>query len=275
LDLRYRDYRPDRSAGWTTLIVHGVAEHGGRYDHVSRWLLQRGVRVIVPDLRGHGRSGGVRTDVRTFQDYVDDLVSLRNQLSIDPAKLLVLGHSMGGLIACRYAQMEPRGLGALALSSPLLKLSRRINPAVLALGTICNVVAPTTRFSTKIRHGQMTHDANFIDRRRSDPFLQRSITARWFFRMQTALRLVHEQASRIRVPVKIIQGAADKTVDPHGASELMNVLPGHSNDLQFLPEHLHELLNEADWEVTLKSYFDWAVNELIHKPERRQARPTG
>ncbi|QDV29639.1 Phospholipase YtpA [Planctopirus ephydatiae] len=275
VDLRYRDYRPDRSAGWTTLIVHGVAEHGGRYDHVSRWLLQRGVRVIVPDLRGHGRSGGVRTFVKHFSQYIDDLVLLRKSLDLDPQRLMVLGHSMGGLVATRYAQLEPRGLAVLALSSPLLKIQQQISPLTLAMGAICNILAPATRFPTKFRHGQMTKDPLALARRQSDPFLLKSITARWFFSMKSALQQVHREASDIRVPVKILQGADDRTVHPSGAQEFLNELsPGLTAELQYLPQHLHEILQESDWEASLKSLYDFG-NEQIAQPSLRHIRPTG
>lgn len=256
------------------MIVHGVAEHGGRYDHISRWLLQRGVRVIVPDLRGHGRSGGIRTDVRSFQDYVQDLIVLRKELSIDPQKMLLMGHSMGGLIACRYAETEPRGLGALALSCPLLKMSQRIHPLVYAMGVACWYLAPTTRFKTKFRHEEMARDTRFVRCRSLDPFLQRSLTARWYFAAQQALRQVYQDVRQIRVPVKILQGADDRVVDPQGAIDFHAALMGPFHEVGFLPGHLHEILNEVDWETVTKSYFDWAVHELFRKSERNHMRPT-
>jgi alpha-beta hydrolase superfamily lysophospholipase len=96
----------------TLLISHGASEHGERYRHIAEFFAGQGWNVVVGDHRGHGRSTGVPTHVRSFGHYargpgIDSLATL----VLNPRSTAVLGHSMGGLVAVRHAQMFPRANG--------------------------------------------------------------------------------------------------------------------------------------------------------------------
>lgn len=101
------------------VIVHGYCEHRGRYRETAAQLAGCGYRVVVGDLRGHGESGGKRAYVQRFQEYEVDLQAMLDQAGAqDGRPPLLVGHSMGGLIALRYMIDRPGQVRALALSSP-------------------------------------------------------------------------------------------------------------------------------------------------------------
>jgi alpha-beta hydrolase superfamily lysophospholipase len=104
------------------VIAHGYAEHIGRYDHVAATLGEHGAAVYGPDHLGHGRSDGERALITDFDPVVDDLHLLveRARTEHPGLPLVLVGHSMGGLIATRYAQRHRDGLAGLVLSAPLL-----------------------------------------------------------------------------------------------------------------------------------------------------------
>ncbi|MBC8289859.1 MAG: alpha/beta fold hydrolase, partial [Planctomycetes bacterium] len=106
----------------TLLIVHGTSEHGGRYRHVAQEAVRRGWEVIVPDLRGHGKSRGVPVHVDNFDEYLQDLDTLFQYFELNPDRTAVMAHSFGGLITARYAETRPTRTSALVLLSPLLGL---------------------------------------------------------------------------------------------------------------------------------------------------------
>ena len=88
------------------VLVHGYGEHIGRYDRVAEALVGNGAAVYADDLAGHGRSAGERVLVEYFEDIVSDLHVLDRTARRERPGLpvVLLGHSMGGLIAARYAQ---------------------------------------------------------------------------------------------------------------------------------------------------------------------------
>src|SRR3954454_14327749 len=103
------------------VLVHGYGEHIGRYDHVAQALVARGSAVAGPDHVGHGRSGGERALVEDFEPIVDDLRAVVLDARGD-LRVVMVGHSMGGLIATRYAQRHREDLAGLVLSGPAVGL---------------------------------------------------------------------------------------------------------------------------------------------------------
>lgn len=107
---------------YLAVLVHGYGEHIGRYDHVAEILLRHGAAVRGPDHMGHGRSEGPRVDIDDFEDVVSDVHHVATGAAADHPGLpmVLIGHSMGGMIAARYAQRYGRELAALVLSGPVI-----------------------------------------------------------------------------------------------------------------------------------------------------------
>ena len=258
---RYRSHQhdPSRVLYW----VHGVGEHGGRHEHVAELLNQQGWTMIVADLRGHGRSGGVRTHVTSFDQYVDDLNQVWVQLDLMSHPPTLFGHSMGGLVAVRAIQMQAVDPAALVLSSPLLGLKLRVNPVKELLGRILVRILPTTRFSNGIDAKNMTRDSEFSALRRSDPLIHKTVTAGWFFAMQAALVAARRDAPQVSLPVFAIQGTNDQTTDPGALEHWWQRITTVEKHLLVLPDHVHELLFESDWQQTTIRVLEWLEQ---HRP---------
>jgi alpha-beta hydrolase superfamily lysophospholipase len=113
---------PNDEARHLVILVHGYGEHLGRYEHVADFLVARGAVVAAPDHVGHGRSGGERVLIEDYEPVVEDLhtMVLRVRAEHLGLPLVMVGHSMGGMIAARYAQRHRDELTALVLSGPVL-----------------------------------------------------------------------------------------------------------------------------------------------------------
>src|SRR5215212_6934337 len=112
----------DADPRFVVLLSHGYGEHAGRYDHVARRLVEEGAAVYAPDHLGHGKSEGERAHVDDGEDFSADLhrVAERARAAHPGLPVVLVGHSMGGLIAARYAQKHPGELAALVLSGPAI-----------------------------------------------------------------------------------------------------------------------------------------------------------
>ena len=258
-----RYYHPATgTARRTLLVVHGLSEHGGRYEHVARLFVERGWRVIIGDLRGHGRSGGAPTHVRDFHRYVRDLESLRSRFGADAECTAILGHSMGGLVAIHYALAHADNLAALALSSPLLRISVPIPRRTLVLGRMLSLVAPRARFRSRVDPAHTSRcEATRADRA-ADPLIRRSVTAGLFFAMQSALNTAWQAAPAIQLPIYIAQAGDDRIVDPAAASEWTRRLGSGDIHCRQLPEQFHEILNEPEWAATAHAMADWLERRI-------------
>jgi alpha-beta hydrolase superfamily lysophospholipase len=113
---------PNGRARYLALVVHGYGEHIGRYEELADVLVAHGAAVAGPDHMGHGRSAGERVVIEDFEDVVTDLHGVAELVRAGQPGLptVVIGHSMGGLIAARYAQRYGDGLAALVLSGPVI-----------------------------------------------------------------------------------------------------------------------------------------------------------
>jgi alpha-beta hydrolase superfamily lysophospholipase len=253
-----RDYQPAPGVASRTLLwCHGVCEHGGRYEHAIAEFLARGWRVIIPDLRGHGRSEGIRVDVTSFDVYLKDFNQIAQEFSLEPARTALFGHSMGGLVMTRWVQAQPRNWAALVLSAPLLGIAVPIPLWKWWLGQFLARIAPRTHLRTGISEKNMTGDVEFLQRRMADDLIQRSVTVRWFFAMLAALKRARLNARKVTLPVLILQGMADRTTDPKiPAIWLRNTRSSDSRLIEY-PRGLHEVLNDADWRSVCAEILDW------------------
>ncbi|RRO15394.1 alpha/beta fold hydrolase [Saccharopolyspora rhizosphaerae] len=116
-----REWSADDPA-WIALIAHGYGEHSGRYQWVAEQLVDTGALVWAPDHIGHGRSPGDRVYYDDAEVLVSDLEALRTEVTAQHPDLpvVLIGHSMGGMLAARYAQLHQEHLAALVLSGPVL-----------------------------------------------------------------------------------------------------------------------------------------------------------
>ena len=221
------------------LIAHGYGEHVGRYERLADALVRNGAVVYAVDHVGHGKSGGERVFVRDFEDIVTDLHALdetaRQQRPGLP--VVLLGHSMGGLIAARYAQRYGDTLAALILSSPLvgrwdaaaqLLALEEIPDAPLDVGTLSrdSRVGETYAADPLVWHG---------------PFKRATLEA-----MERGLDAVATGPSLGDLPLMWIHGEDDRLVPIEGSRIGIEHLRGPRFVERTYPDARHELFNELN-----------------------------
>lgn len=249
---------PTRSA---VLLVHGIGEHSGRYDHVGRFLAARGHDVLAFDNRGHGQSGGRRGHVDHFGQFLDDVedhVLERRQLGLP---VVLIGHSLGGLISATYVVEGRPAPDLLVLSAPALKAQipawqRRLAP-VLAR------VWPTVFVPGGIDGALLSRDPEVQRAYLSDPLRVAGSTAGLGQQIFAAMETTTANLARITLPTYVLHGSEDNLV-PLAASR---PLEGRPNVTYRRWEGLrHECFNEPNRDEVLGEMADWIEDRLAGLP---------
>ncbi len=246
------------------LLVHGIAEHSGRYEHLARALTAQGFSVWMLDHRGHGRSEGLRGDCRSLQEFVEDLRLLAQQARIGTQRLplLLVGHSLGGLIALSFCARYPEEVHAVAVSSPSLKLTHETPPWKVALVTATSRVLPTFPFQNGVNPKNLCRDPQVVETYMKDPQVHHVLTARCAVALRDAMRESLELARQIKVPCLILQAGADEVCDPSTAAEFARRADGNGIALRRYDGFYHELFNEPERARVIGDLCQWLNGTL-------------
>ena len=239
------------------VLVHGYAEHVGRYPHVIEALTEAGYDCHALDLRGHGRSEGVRGHVLRFQDYLDDLDLFVAELPQNALPRFLVGHSLGGLLSLRYVLDRPETFAALAVSSPYLHLATDVHFLTEAVATAASHLAPTLLTKSPIEAKALSHDPAMVQAYIDDPLVFKTFNARWFFQARKAQEEVLERAGEIRLPVLMMLGSADPIADPERGRQIFPSLGSPDKTLKVYDGFLHEIFNEVGRERVIQDLVEW------------------
>ena len=256
--------------GAVAVVVHGYGEHLGRYDHVARRLVERGLGVVALDLRGHGQSEGQRGHVDRFDDYQVDLASVFDLVGRrhPGGRRVLIGHSNGGLVAARYALGES-GVrpDALILSSPLLGLAMEVPAWKVALGKAASRLAPRTSLANDVDASLLTHDREIAEAYERDPLVHHVATAGYFSEMKLAVEDTFERAHALMLPTLVLCGGSDQIADPGGARRLAHSVGTDACTFLCYEGLYHELFNELERERVLDDVVDWLENQGLQASE--------
>ncbi|MBI3306354.1 MAG: lysophospholipase [Candidatus Omnitrophica bacterium] len=254
LKLFYRIHiRP--GAANTLVILHGHGEHSGRYDKFTRILEKENLNIAAMDLRGSGRSEGREVYVESFQDYLANLSSFIQFLKLRYGiheKVILLGHSLGGLIAIHWAMEHPEAIKGMILSSPCLGL--RLPPLLVRFNDWMNRYFPKFLYQNPVYPPHLTHNPEEVIQYKKDPLIKRKITVRLIDEMLKSMDLL-EQKGKIRYPfpVYILSAGMEKVVDFSRTKDFFQKLDVPDKDIVIFDGYYHEIFNELGQEKVFEA----------------------
>ncbi|MFQ5554085.1 MAG: alpha/beta hydrolase [Acidimicrobiia bacterium] len=248
---------PHEEPSATVLIVHGISEHIGRYEHVAAFFNARGYSVAGYDHRGHGRSGGPTMDIEGFQLLVDDLSLVAQQVRSPRHPFIIYAHSMGGLVAAVHAESSMPQPDAYVLSAPALDAKV---PAVLrGAAQVFGKLAPKLRMKSSIKGEQLSRDESVGVAYFADPLVNIAPTARFGWAMLSSMPDARRDVEHITTPSLAIHGTEDTLVPP-SASAILAGVPCVERKL--FPGLRHELHNEPEQDEVLEFVVRWINHRL-------------
>ena len=261
----YQHWLPEGEAKAILLVVHGLAEHSGRYMNLVHHFLPMGYAVYAIDQLGHGRSEGARVYVDRFTDYTDTVAAfwemVRNRQKDKP--VFLIGHSLGGLIGALYLLDHPGELAGAVLSGPVVKIPDNISAVTIFLGKVFSVLAPRLGLIAPPEASGVSRDPAVVRAYETDPLVYRGkTTARLGSEILKAMRRVAADASRITLPLLILQGSEDRLVDPSGAQMLLDRVTSPDKRIILYEGLYHEVYNEPEHDRVLRDVEIWIEAHL-------------
>jgi alpha-beta hydrolase superfamily lysophospholipase len=244
--LHVTDYLlPVSEARASIVLMHGLGEHSGRYRHVARFLNDWGLSVRAYDHRGHGRSEGKRGDVINGDPILQDAEIVIEDFSsrfAEPPYLL--GHSMGGLFAARFALIQLAPLRGLILSSPALAV--RLGGAEKVVLKVLSSLAPSFTVPNRLPAHLLSHDPAVPAQYKADPLVHAKISARLLTSMLASIDYCASHANAMKVPTLMLVAGDDHLVDPEGSKRFFAQLPEGLGQMHLYPDFYHEIFNEIE-----------------------------
>ncbi|MEP9327493.1 lysophospholipase [Paraburkholderia phymatum] len=247
----------------TIALIHGLAEHARRYATLAHTLTAHGIELVAVDLRGHGNAPGRRAWVERFDDYLLDAHALVAEAARNGGPLFLMGHSMGGAIAALHAierhADDARDLSGLILSSPALAPGRDVPRWMLALSQKISLVWP--RFpAMKIDATLLSRDQHVVAANRNDPLVHHgAIPARTGAELLLAMQRIELGRARLRTPLLIWHGSADKLTEPQGSRDFGAHAGSPDKTLTLYDGSYHETMNDLDRERVIDALVAWIV----------------
>jgi alpha-beta hydrolase superfamily lysophospholipase len=255
--LFYRTWRPEGQPRAGLVLVHGMNEHIGRYAHIAEFFVGQGFAVWGMDHRGYGQSEGDRCFVNRFAEYLEDLHMLVD-MAQECGKPLMLGHSLGGLIAFRYGLAFPETISGLVISSPYFGVSVQPNAVTKALAPLLSFMLPRLQLDVPFAPESVCRDPQVAKAYAEDPLVWKKATPRWFTESTKAYLACHQGLTQgMKLPVLFLQAGEDTIVDPEATRHVYTLVPHERKAFKLYPGMFHEIMNDPGKAEVFQDILNW------------------
>lgn len=241
------------------VLAHGLFEHAGRYAHVAARLNGAGYGVVAVDHWGHGRSDGARGFVPSFAAYVDgvDALLTETQTEYPRVPLVLLGHSMGGLIAVHHLLARQAAYVAAAVSGPAILPAAPPSRMTIWISRLLSRLAPRLGVLA-LDAGGVSRDPAVVAAYIADPLnYHGKIGARLAQELFDAMAAARERTGAIALPLLVQHGDADTLAAPAGGAWLHDHAGSEDKRLILYPGLFHEIYNEPEQAAVLDDLVAW------------------
>lgn len=258
IDLYVRGWEPEQPAKAVICLVHGLGEHVARYDHVAAALTAAGYAVIGFDQRGHGRSGGPRGHVPSYNQMMDDVALLVTQAGqrYPGRPAFLYGHSMGGNEVLNFSLRRKPGLQGVIATAPFLRLAFQPPAAQVSLARMMNGIFPTFTQKSGLELAALSRDQKVVDAYVADPLVHGKITARLFVELFDSGEWAFQRAAEFTLPLLLMHGSADRLTSSDASREFAKK-GGQNITLRMWDGWFHEIHNETEQAEVFQVMVDW------------------
>src|SRR5215204_2338579 len=255
----------------TIIFLHGIASHAGWFGETAADLNSQGVAVYGPDRRGSGRSGDPRGHLERYGRALDDVEEMVRLVSAEhgTTPIFLAASSWAAKLAVVYAAQRPASLSGLLLLGPGLTADVKLSPARQLQVLVGHLVAPMAYLPIPLTPEQYTANPTYPDFIRADPLRRLEATARFFWETARLDRQRRRASARLRLPLLLLQGEADKMIDVPKTRRWFARLGVEDKTYRAYPGAGHTLDFELDRAQYLADLLGWLSARAGSGPSRR------
>jgi alpha-beta hydrolase superfamily lysophospholipase len=258
LNMYARGWSPQDKPKAVILLIHGLGEHVGRYEHVGAALAAKGYALLGFDLRGHGKSGGPRGHTPSYETLLDDIDAFFHQIDERYAGLphFIYGHSLGGNLVLNYVLRRKPDLKGVIATAAWLKLAYRPAAYQVILGRLMNGIYPSYTQPNNLNTKNLSRDQIVVRNYENDPLVHDRISARLFFGIYENGLWALEHAAEFPLPLLLMHGGSDSIISLQAVQEFAEKVGGKTT-LKVWDGMYHEIHNEPEQEQVFVYMLDW------------------
>ncbi len=244
------------------IITHGQAEHSGCYLRLVEALKPLALDIYAWDLRGHGKSAGLRGYAPHFSSYGDDfqffLSKLTSQQGLMQKPLFLLGHSMGALIQAKTLSEHPKlPVTAQILCSPMFGISVHVPEYKNLAATYLQQLLPKLTLGNEIDFKDLTRDTSVLSEFHKDVLRHDRISSGVYIGSKNAMSELRARASQIEIPTLMLIAENDPVTNSTSAKEIFERLPNKEKKICIYPDRKHELFNDLGREEVFADLIEY------------------
>lgn len=269
-EIYWQSWSPDHSPRAILLLVHGLAEHSGRYTAFAEFFTAAGFGVHTFDHPGHGRSAGRKGYVRDFNQFTkilgDYVVSVKRTHPELPVYLV--GHSMGGLIAAAFLIRFQSLFAGAVLSGPAIRAPEQPSRFAVFIMRIMSKLLPRLGV-LQVESAGISRDPGVVQAYESDPLVFRGkVSARLAAELHLAMQKVQSEAATIHLPLLILHGGSDSLTDVGGSQLLHREVRSSDKKIIVYEGLYHEIFNEPERLAVMTDMKNWIEQRLSGSTEQ-------
>ncbi|SET23270.1 alpha/beta hydrolase [Anaerobranca gottschalkii] len=247
---------PEKPKG-IVVIVHGFAEHMGRYTELIQFLQEKGYGVYGFDHLGHGKSGKIRGHIDNFLQLVDSVYKIVQIAKENHPELpiVIFGHSMGGLVSAAFGIMYPDEVDGQILSAPALGIESKGTERFMLKLMRC--FFPRKYLANKVGN-KISKDSGVIDRYLNDELVLKEATLNFYYEVFIkGINYVKENRKKYCYPLLLLHGTEDKIIDCKLSQQFFKECSSQDKEIKIYEGLYHELLNEPEKAEVLEDIYLW------------------
>lgn len=239
------------------VFVHGLGEHLGRYNYLTRKFNNDGFTVYRFDHRGHGHSAGARAFYEDYNEIIDDINHIVNVAKGENPNLpiYVLGHSMGGYAVACYGIKYPNNVNGIIMSGGL---TRDKNHLTNSLPKDLNPILYLPNNLSKL----ISRDPKIVKKYVDDPLVLKEISVGLYYTIANGLNYLSENLHNFKYPVLILHGGDDQIVSCEDSTEFYELITSEDKEIKIYDVLYHEIFNEPEKDEVIKDVLHW-INKRI------------
>jgi len=264
-----RGWEPDGKPRALIALIHGLGEHVGRYEHVGKALTDAGYALVGFDLRGHGKSGGVRGHTPSLDAFMQDIRQFFRYLTERYPDIphFLYGHSLGGLLTLAYAIQYGAGLNGVMVTGAGLRSALQEQKVKIAMAKMLGSLLPTMILPSGLDAKALSRDPDVVQAYITDPLVHDKTSMGFGKSALSAIDLCFARAREFSPPLLIMHGKADKITYPSGSEDFAKFAGETNKDvtLKLWDGLYHEIHNEPEKAEVFKVMIAWLDDHLAKK----------